>query len=192
MQKDFAPFIRQAKIEDMGGQKAFQEQVNSQLESILDTKEKYPSSRTYFSNKKNTELSTADIQRIAESRALGFGKSGTSYRESAMRQALEVKTTLAPEVGYYKVSGADNKPIPASLTDGEALRLAATFSDEGKRSTDTDDLLAEIMKGKGAVRPARENSQFGGTGSGRIRTTPTGQRTITAGGYTFPNPISQQ
>ena len=193
MQEDFAPFIRQAKIEDMGGQKAFQEQVNSQLESILDTKEKYPSSRTYFSNKKNTELSTADIQRIAESRALGFGKSGTSYRESATRQALEVKTTLAPELGYYKLPDADNNPkIPASLTDGEALRLAATFNDEGKPSTDTNDLLAEIMKGKGAVRPARENSQFGGTGSGRIRTTPTGQRTITGGGYTLPNSSSQQ
>ena len=156
MQKDFAPTIRAAKIEEMGGQKAFQEQVSSQLESILDTKEKYPSSRTYLSNKKNSDLMTTDIQRIAESRALGFGKSGTSYRQLATRQALEVKTTLAQELSYYKLPDAENQPtFRASLTDGEALRLAATFNDDGKPSTDTNDLLAEIMSGRGAVRDSR-------------------------------------
>lgn len=145
--------IKSAKKDRLGGEAAFQQAVNDQIEAIIEMSDLAPSGRTYMSNKRNEELLPEDIQRIAEDRALGLGRKQGTYREEAKREVMQTKADLGPLLSDYRVADADNNPTKMpNFSDAEILKLAATLDGpDGRVTQETRSLLRTLLEKKGAV-----------------------------------------
>lgn len=168
LNRDMAPVVRAAKIDQMGGDSAFRSAVNSEIESMVSVMEASPGSRTYMGSKTNEELlqSPDDIRRIAEDRALGLGRKTERFGDQAKQTALQARAIVETELQAFKVEGPDGRPTKTmDLTQQEVFRLAATL-ENGEPGKETRELLREIADKKGAIEIKR--SVFG-RNSGRGR-----------------------
>ena len=153
LNRDMAPTIRAAKIDQMGGDAAFRQAVNAEIESMITVMEASPSSRTYMGSKTNEELlqSPTDIQRIAEDRALGLGRKTERFGDQAKQTLLEAKFIIDKPLQAFKVEGPDGKPTKTmELSDAEVFELASTL-DGGRITSRTKEILRDIAKKKGAI-----------------------------------------
>ena len=153
LNRDMAPTIRAAKIDQMGGDSAFRQTVNSEIESMVAVMEASPSSRTYMGSKTNEELlqSPNDIRRIAEDRALGLGRKTERFGDQAKQGLLEAQVIIDTPLQAFKVAGPDGRPTKTmELSDNEIFELASTL-DDGGITEKTREMLRDIAKKKGAV-----------------------------------------
>ena len=125
LNRDMAPVVRAAKIDQMGGDSAFRQAVNSEIEEHgLPSWEASPSSRTYMGSKTNEELlqSPDDIRRIAEDRALGLGRKTERFGDQARQTLLQAKFIIDKPLQAFKVEGPDGKlSATMELSDKEVL-----------------------------------------------------------------------
>ena len=153
LNRDFAPTIRAAKIDRMGGDAAFREAVNSEIASMVAVMEASPNSRTYMGSKTNEELSQSpnDIRRIAEDKALGLGRKTERFGDQAKQGLLETQAIIDTPLQAFKVAGPDGRPTKTmELSDNEIFELASTL-DDGGITEKTREMLREFAKKKGAV-----------------------------------------
>ena len=169
LNRDMAPVIRQARIDQRGDESAFREAVDREIASMVAVMERSPSARTYMGSKTNQELSQSpnDIDRIAEDRALGLGRKTERFGDQAKQGLLEAQLIIDKPLQAFKVEGPDGRPTKTmELSDKEIFELASTLGDGGVTDK-TKEMLREIAKKKGAVDTNRR--LFRGTGFGNVR-----------------------
>ena len=156
MNRDFAPIIKQARIEKLGGEAKFRESLNQEIKTIEDMIVAYGERRTYLSSKKNADLTADDISRLAESRVLGLGSKTETFRDAAQSQIMESKMALSSELKRFRLPDSNNNPnVVPTLSDKEALQLSATLDKNNNISQKTRELLVRIMRSKGAIQQSR-------------------------------------